>query len=225
MGETYSGEGWVDVHVASAILGVSENTTRAMAREGLFEVRDVGIGSLPRYRIRRDSLIRWLESRSNGFGARSPVSPPPVRRDECFRCGTKGPGVASLCEACIRRDSTCLVCQERPKRKGCATCEECPAELATGSKPGRNSGVRYSDLPDEAKAKANARSKLHVYRKRGKVLRMPCEVCGETEHIHAHHEDYSKPLEVKWLCARHHREHHRKIRSTRNEAKTSHKID
>jgi hypothetical protein len=42
----------------------------------------------------------------------------------------------------------------------------------------------------------------------GKLTRMPCELCGTEAHVHAHHSDYSKPLFVKWLCARcHHRLH------------------
>lgn len=43
--------------------------------------------------------------------------------------------------------------------------------------------------------------------KRGKVQKRPCEVCGNLR-SHGHHEDYTKPLEVKWLCAKHHKEAH-----------------
>ena len=41
----------------------------------------------------------------------------------------------------------------------------------------------------------------------GKLIRQPCEVCGDTK-VHGHHEDYSKPLDVMWLCHRHHMEVH-----------------
>ncbi len=43
--------------------------------------------------------------------------------------------------------------------------------------------------------------------KRG-VLVVPatCSVCGGAGDIQAHHEDYSKPLDVKWLCKPHHAE-------------------
>ncbi len=42
----------------------------------------------------------------------------------------------------------------------------------------------------------------------GRLKRMPCEVCGETK-AQAHHDDYSKPLDVRWLCQKHHLQHHK----------------
>jgi transcriptional regulator with XRE-family HTH domain len=43
---------------------------------------------------------------------------------------------------------------------------------------------------------------------RGELVRQPCEKCGSTKRIHAHHEDYAKPLEVVWLCPGHHVRRH-----------------
>lgn len=43
--------------------------------------------------------------------------------------------------------------------------------------------------------------------KRGELTRQPCEVCGDPK-VDAHHDDYSKPLDVRWLCRKHHRLHH-----------------
>lgn len=37
----------------------------------------------------------------------------------------------------------------------------------------------------------------------GKLVKGPCEVCG-SRIVDAHHDDYSKPLAVRWLCRRHH---------------------
>lgn len=37
----------------------------------------------------------------------------------------------------------------------------------------------------------------------GKVQRGVCVRCGSPE-VHAHHEDYSRPLDVVWLCPAHH---------------------
>lgn len=42
---------------------------------------------------------------------------------------------------------------------------------------------------------------------RGRLIRKPCEICG-AEKADAHHDDYNKPLEVRWLCPSHHREWH-----------------
>jgi len=45
----------------------------------------------------------------------------------------------------------------------------------------------------------------------GKLKKESCEVCGSKK-VEAHHDDYSKPLEVRWLCKKHHMEHHRNTR-------------
>lgn len=64
-------------------------------------------------------------------------------------------------------------------------------------------------LTVEQRRKANARSMAKVYQKRGKLIPKPCEVCGSLN-VQKHHDDYSKPLEVRWLCRDHHHEHHSK---------------
>lgn len=43
--------------------------------------------------------------------------------------------------------------------------------------------------------------------KNGKLFKNPCEVCCTTE-VEAHHDDYSKQLNVRWLCKKHHSEVH-----------------
>ena len=58
--------------------------------------------------------------------------------------------------------------------------------------------------PNKHKAKKMVNNAI-----RGKRLfKEPCEVCGTEERIHAHHDDYLKPLNVRWLCASHHRKWH-----------------
>lgn len=66
--------------------------------------------------------------------------------------------------------------------------------------------VEYRKRP-EAKAKANASNKINNAIRAGKMTRDPCEVCGNPK-SEGHHDDYSKPLEVRWLCKKHHTEHH-----------------
>lgn len=55
--------------------------------------------------------------------------------------------------------------------------------------------------------KWSARSKLRYEVKMGRIKKLSCQVCGDIK-SEAHHKDYSKPLEVMWLCKKHHREQH-----------------
>ena len=38
----------------------------------------------------------------------------------------------------------------------------------------------------------------------GILIKKPCKVCGDLV-VHAHHDDYRKPLKVKWVCPLHHK--------------------
>ena len=42
----------------------------------------------------------------------------------------------------------------------------------------------------------------------GKLQRGSCVVCGTTESICAHHEDYRKPFDIVWFCTTHHVQYH-----------------
>ena len=43
----------------------------------------------------------------------------------------------------------------------------------------------------------------------GRLLKKPCEKCGSDIRVHAHHDDYLRPFEVRWLCASHHSQWHK----------------
>jgi hypothetical protein len=58
----------------------------------------------------------------------------------------------------------------------------------------------YKELPPEEKRRSRARAYANVYQRRGLLVKQPCRVCGSLEKVEKHHEDYSKPLEVFWLC-------------------------
>lgn len=53
-----------------------------------------------------------------------------------------------------------------------------------------------------------ARAKVNNAIASGRLARKSCEVCGEVK-AQAHHDDYTKPLDVRWLCVTHHNEWHK----------------
>jgi predicted Fe-S protein YdhL (DUF1289 family) len=72
--------------------------------------------------------------------------------------------------------------------------------------PALYNGIRKAWIernPDARRAQVAVGHALRA----GTLERGPCEVCGATR-VHGHHDDYSRPLDVRWLCPRHHSEHH-----------------
>ncbi len=55
--------------------------------------------------------------------------------------------------------------------------------------------------PEKYKARAAVGNALRD----GRLTKKPCENCGDPK-VQAHHEDYARPLDVKWLCFKCHRE-------------------
>lgn len=66
--------------------------------------------------------------------------------------------------------------------------------------------TKYHYDPDFNKRK-RARNAVNIRLRRGTMERGACEVCGSAE-SQAHHDNYDKPLEVRWLCELHHRALH-----------------
>lgn len=75
-----------------------------------------------------------------------------------------------------------------------------------------------SEIGKEAKRKYRKSNKqrfraynlLNKAVSRGNIFKSPCAECGHNK-VEAHHADYSKPLDVLWLCRKHHRELHKNI--------------
>lgn len=74
------------------------------------------------------------------------------------------------------------------------------AQSPAGKLAKRRADANYADkYPDRKAANRAVSSAIRS----GRMKRMPCEVCGEKK-AEAHHDDYSKKLDVRWLCAKHH---------------------
>ncbi len=51
--------------------------------------------------------------------------------------------------------------------------------------------------------KYKAHNRLNNAIRSKNIFSEPCEICGEIN-THGHHDDYLKPLNVRWLCPVHH---------------------
>jgi hypothetical protein len=83
-------------------------------------------------------------------------------------------------------------CGNRERRPGQRYCLECHAASVRKSR-------KNNQLNPLQRLKMNCRSYANTYLKRGKITRKQCQGCGDPK-AQMHHPDYSKPLEVEWLC-------------------------
>jgi hypothetical protein len=141
----------------------------------------------------------------------------------CFKCGLIKPlsefythprmadGHLNKCKACTRRDTA-----ERVERLSLTDIAWVERELERHrhkSRSYRDQGraktnpVAASRWDARNKHKKRAHSKVNAAIRSGALKRLPCEVCG-AGNAQAHHDDYSKPLNVAWLCVKHHAERH-----------------
>jgi hypothetical protein len=80
-------------------------------------------------------------------------------------------------------------------------------------------GVRAANErnPDKRSARVAVGNALRD----GRLIRQPCETCAGAK-TQAHHDDYAKPLDVRWFCTTCHGAHHRLLRENARMAMTPH---
>ena len=66
-------------------------------------------------------------------------------------------------------------------------------------------GEYRKKFPNKYKAHSLVGSAIKCKR----LFKEPCEVCKSEDGVHAHHDDYLKPLNVRWLCPVHHKKWHK----------------
>src|SRR5437870_4330027 len=101
-----------------------------------------------------------------------------------------------------KRRKTLCACGNQLRQSGQNNCLACHAEY---SRNWRADNGGSQSMTVEQRKRSNARAYLHVYIKRGKIIKQPCEIC-QNPNVKSHHEDYDKPLQVRWLCPGHHQE-------------------
>jgi len=128
----------------------------------------------------------------------------------CFKCDTELPivnfykhpkmadGHLGKCKACTRYD----VRQNRLAKRDYYN--------AYDRERGKNPERVAAMVAGRDRQKYLARVAVQNAVKRGKMTKQPCEQCGDPM-VEAHHPDYTKRLDVVWLCRKHHAVLHRTV--------------
>lgn len=128
---------------------------------------------------------------------------------ECTGCGQKLPlaafyphpygkhGVAAKCKECvkeatrIRRLDNLEKYRAADRKRGC-----------------RNTTKGQRKMRREKPNQYKAQTMIGNAKRDGYLHEEPCYQCGSAERLHAHHDDYLKPYNIRWLCAACHKAWH-----------------
>jgi len=114
----------------------------------------------------------------------------------------KNPKVIFNCDYCGKESSDKPSHYSRKVRHFCSM--ECYANFQRELLPKEEHNRYGSGLSTEdKKQRIWCRSTLNHAIRDGLITKKDCEICGRKSQ--AHHDDYSKPLDVRWLCFYHHR--------------------
>lgn len=133
----------------------------------------------------------------------------------CFKCERTLPrdafyahprmadGLLGKCRDCTKRD----VKENRALKPAAFRLYErergrTPERRQSQTEASRRARRRYPE-------KYRARGAVNSAKRSGRLKPQPCRSCGTRLKVQAHHHDYSKPLDVEWLCVPCHKAEHR----------------
>ncbi len=146
---------------------------------------------------------------------------------KCFKCGSELPrtefykhpmmsdGLLSKCKTCTKRDvrenrlANIEHYKEFDKKRAMLphrVAERKAYQATDRGKEAARKGSRNYVIRNPVKKSATTAVNNAI--RDGRLVKHPCEVCGNPK-AQAHHDDYGKPLEVRWLCTAHHAAWHK----------------
>lgn len=135
----------------------------------------------------------------------------PGMQRACSDCGSE---IIVTEQMCNNRSYVCKPCRSR-RSVDYAKRNRDKKRASNNAYSARNSDKRaaktkaYRERYPEKRA---AHQAVQTALRNGNLTRHPCSVCSAVE-AHAHHDDYSKPLDVIWLCHAHHMERHSMLKA------------
>lgn len=145
----------------------------------------------------------------------------------CIRCGVVQPltsfyahpkmadGRLGACKICVRASSAARHLEKMSTPAGIASERErqrfkMRRYRAGGKEKKQAPAIRAGHLKKWV-SKNRTKQRAELKARRAHPHQQPCEVCGATP-AQRHHEDYSKPTEIVWLCSAHHAARHVQMR-------------
>ena len=140
-------------------------------------------------------------------------------KKECFKCGVEkersefykhpqmGDGLLGKCKACTKKDAT------EHRNKNIDRVRRYDIDRAKLPHRKANNAKMVKKYREENPLAGPAHNKVTRAVRSGKLIKPDsCSICGKIGMVHGHHRDYSKPLEVTWVCQACHKQIHKDIR-------------
>lgn len=123
----------------------------------------------------------------------------------CFKCGAEKP-LSEFYKHAKMADGHLNKCKECTKTDVKVRRQANPAVQEYDRKRGNRQNAEYlRRYRAENPKKYRAHQMVGRAVKEGTLVKLDkCEVCANGLGIEGHHDDYDKPLEVRWLCSRCH---------------------
>ena len=133
--------------------------------------------------------------------------------DEYYRHSAMGDGHLNKCKECTKNDAEArrAIKTKDPVWVACelvrhrAKAAKYRAMGHVGPRNNKSNHIWRAKNPEKRSAHAQVSQALRA----GVLRKTPCVVCGDVR-VHGHHEDYTKPLDVIWLCSACHGRAHRR---------------
>lgn len=134
-------------------------------------------------------------------------------RDEFQKRAASVDGLTAACKKCLQaRDKARYPGEKENRLASHKEYKKTPAGRAAYNRAHANWDDRN---PERRKAQWKVSNALRD----GRLQRDPCHCCGDLE-VEAHHPDYSRPLDVVWLCIKDHKQLHEEHERQEDETRT-----
>lgn len=154
--------------------------------------------------IGRTTGVTTVDKKCEFCGKEFQVKPADIKRGRGHFCS---PECAWNARIRATTEQQCVQCgktfhpEKRETNRGGG--KYCSRECYYKSKEGEGNPMWNNNASDRTtenyKMKNYAHGVVRHAKETGVIEPKPCEVCGEIE-VDAHHDDYEKPLEIRWLC-------------------------